>query len=204
MKKLIFLFALIALTLVSFGQDKRYEMPYNENIYDYYNYAVTGISGPNAIPAFAAKDTITQRDSLYEIRIYPNSDVPYQYKIRERIDSISGVPRVAITLQGRDFDTESWTTIETKTWYGHSTAGVVTDTIIFWTNKTNPLFTGTIISDTTKIMNHVAPALKSLYYDNVSLSNATKVSWRQLRLYHDANLTAQKSKFVALEILIIK
>jgi hypothetical protein len=204
MKKLIFLISMIALTLVSFGQDKRYEMPYNENIYDYYNYAVTGISGPNAIPAFAAKDTITERDTIYEIRIYPNSDVPYQYKIRERIDSVSGVPRVAITLQGRDFDTESWTTIGTKTWYGHSTAGTATDTIIFWTNIGNTTITGTDIADTTKIMNHAAPALKSLYYSNISVSDATQVRWRQLRLYHDANLTAQKSKFVALEILIIK
>jgi hypothetical protein len=204
MKKLLSLIFITSLALTLFGQDKAYYMPVDESTYSYYNYAVTGISGPNAIPAFAAKDTITQRDSLYEIRIYPNMDQPYKYKIRERIDSISGTPRVAITLQGRDFVTESWTTISTLTWYGHSNAGTATDTIIYWTNFTTADYTGTMISDTTKIMNHATPSLKSLYFDNVSLTAANKINYRQLRLYHDANLTAQKSKFVALEIYFLK
>ncbi len=181
MRNLIFVISLIGLFLSAQAQDRSYAMPLNKISGKAYTYASTSATGDNLIPAFTSSDYVDKTDSTYSIVIYPNLDNPYEYYIALKLTRTTGTATTvvdSITLQGRIFSTESYTTIRNVKWW-RSTA----DTTIYFDGKITGTLTGTSILDTTKIMNHASPDIKSLYYANESLVFQQAVKYRDLRIY---------------------
>jgi len=96
MKKLIGLLFLLALCLSSFAQDKAVTFSNNETYFDF---------------TFDAGDTISNNDTLYSIEININQHYKSCQNVYIDIDSVSGTPTMDISLQGRVFSTDTWTTI---------------------------------------------------------------------------------------------
>lgn len=176
-------------------------MPVNPQDGRAYTYASTDAAGINKIPAFGAGDTITNLDRTWNFIVSPNLEQSYEYYFKLVLDSISGVVHMdTVALQGRMFNSEAWTDISVKTWYGHRTTGSATpDTVIYFNGLINPV--ETIIYDTTKIMNHTSPALKALYYANVK---DVKTKYSQLRFHIHATTGTQRLKVVAAALKFLK
>lgn len=70
---------------------------------------------------FTAADTVSSNDSTH-VYTYSVRDVLDGIKFAGRLslDSISGTPTTTVTLQGKIFWDDSWTTVDTETWSGTS------------------------------------------------------------------------------------
>lgn len=105
MKKIaILLFAIFAF---SFAQAQDKAVTLNNTIY---YYAYSGL----------AADTISNNDSIWEAQVLVNKAEPVKYSMTMKLDSVSGTIGAYIFLQGKVFDTDTYTAIDTVTWSGTS------------------------------------------------------------------------------------
>ena len=136
--KNIFLLLIMLISLVSFSQDKQKSLNINQYYYEY---------------SLGASDTVSNNDTLWYAQLFLNKTEPIKYDIQVKVDSLSGTPTTDISLQGKVFESDSWTNITTVSW-----AGTTSDTTFTYTE------------------------------------NSTAKYYRYLRVYNDANTTAQKYK----------
>lgn len=190
MKNIVFFVLLLGFFLGLTAQEKSVAMPTNKVSGEAYTFASTSVTGTNAIAAFGATDYLDKTDSSYTIEIFPNLNAPFEYYIAVKLHRLTGTGTTvvdSVTLQGRIFATESYTTIRNVKWW-RTTA----DTVIYFDGRITGTLTGTSagtsILDTTKIMHHASPTLNSLYYANLattstSLVNQQKCKYRDMRIY---------------------
>jgi hypothetical protein len=66
---------------------------------------------------FTSSDYIEASDTYY-VQVTSRKVEPLKYSIKVEMDSISGAPQVAASIQGKVFTGDSWTNISTITWMG--------------------------------------------------------------------------------------
>lgn len=87
-----------------------------------YIYQYTGLSG----------DTVNvSNDSVWNFTVQLNKREGIFYNASVKVADVTANAACKVILRGKMFDTDSWTTIETKAW-----TGVGTDTIINFTQNT--------------------------------------------------------------------
>jgi len=117
MKHFLFLISLILCVTAVSAQDKAVTLSQTKTFHSF---------------AMGAADTITNNDQLYHFEVNANSHLKQTQDWLISLDSISGSPNVAVLLQGKKFEDESWTNIGTAvTWKGTSS-----DTTIIISNTT--------------------------------------------------------------------
>jgi hypothetical protein len=159
----------------------------------------------NKITSLAASDIIEYTDSTFAFNIYPQTGTPYIYYIVATFDSLAGTPLLPVVLQGKmSLLDASWTTITTVNWYGHTTAGTATDTVIIFDGTTVGK-TETFIFDTTKTFTgNGAIANRKAYYATVTDNTPL---YPNLRVYCDLNtkgITTAKCRLAHIELKAIK
>lgn len=65
-------------------------------------------------------------DTLYSFIVLPESKVPVKYDVRTALHKTSGSPVIAVSLQSKNFDSESWSNISTVTWKGKTADTTIT------------------------------------------------------------------------------
>jgi hypothetical protein len=128
------------------------------------------------------------QDSVSVLITVEKKNLLKKYSVRIAMLKVSGTPNNQIQLQGKVFEDDSWNTMATWCYSGAAdSANVLTITPTVTNTMTMSQAAGTIIYDTTKlfsnganlqstftydttkIMNHLSPALKSLYAGTVLL-----------------------------------
>ena len=105
MKKIMILLFGIALMLTSFSinaQDQSKTL--NTKAY-YYEFP------------FTSSDYVEASDTYY-VQVTSRKVEPLKYNIKVEMDSISGAPQVAVSIQGKVFTGDTWANISTITWMG--------------------------------------------------------------------------------------
>ena len=108
------------------AQDKNYSIPVNK---------VSGEAYTWYTISFPATDTVSSTDTLFQVRIFTNQDYAYYYNIKHTLDSVSGNPAASIYLKGRNFDTETWSNIDTVSW-----VGTTSDTTFYYNSVSSRSF----------------------------------------------------------------
>jgi hypothetical protein len=67
--------------------------------------------------SFTSSDYVEASDTYY-VQVTSRKLEPLKYSIKVEMDSISGDPQVAVSIQGKVFTGDSWTNISTTTWMG--------------------------------------------------------------------------------------
>ncbi len=78
---------------------------------------------------FTSSDYVEASDTYY-VQVTSRKVEPLKYDIKVGMDSISGAPQVAVSIQGKVFTGDSWTNISTTTWMGTAsdTSFILTET----------------------------------------------------------------------------
>lgn len=176
MKKFITLLMLIFVAFISIAQirtiqsDKVLRTDVNESASITWSY--TGV----------AADTLTTNQDTLLYNITVNKAVPMNYYIKIGLDTIAGVDTTCvININGRMFDDESWTLIETVT---TSVISAETNTVI--ESMTDPDYTYTIPAfsakqDTATFATYPADSIK---FPALTITPAPSIKpcWRQIQV----------------------
>ena len=117
MKKVMILLFGIALMLTSFSINAQDQSKTLKSTAYYYEFP------------FTSSDYVEASDTYY-VQVTSRKVEPLKYDIKVGMDSISGDPQVAVSIQGKVFTGDSWTNISTTTWMGTSsdTSFILTET----------------------------------------------------------------------------
>lgn len=162
MKKIFLLTFLFGLTFSLFAQDRTVPFTFTQ---DNQYLAYTGSSALDRVSSTA--------DSL-AILFTLNKTYPVQYNGLIKVDSVS-TPRVLITLQGRVFESDTWTTITSIIYTG--TTSATHDSTMRFTFASEPNYT--IAYDTTK---YTAGTYRHALYSGTQTSVAVSKYYRQMRI----------------------
>lgn len=106
MKRLFSIMALVLISLVSIGQIRTVTLP-NLNFDGIANRSVSWYYNGLAV------DTLTANQDTLIFNILLNKSHPVNYYLTVALDTIDGADSVIVNVNGRMFDTQAWTLIET-------------------------------------------------------------------------------------------